>query len=215
MAEIKALYLDGVIWHTNHFQAIIDWFNPDEDTTTAATTTVTDAPTDPPTTQPTQSTDAPSSAPTTAFLSFGIAVVCLVLNLWVNWPRLGWERQRLSTSCWMTIFELLLIVILNEWQNKNWFRSVCLKSFFFGGKWWMSWKWSPFLDFLQICWWHFCSAKWLAFENGRKWDQTMGKIIYTKKLVIGRHLVRTWNSWLGLFVQHMVLGFRSAKNVIL
>jgi hypothetical protein len=81
VAEIKALYLDGVIWHTNHFQAIIDWFNPDEDTTTAATTTVTDAPTDPPTTQPTQSTDAPSSAPTTAFLSFGIAVVCLVLNL--------------------------------------------------------------------------------------------------------------------------------------
>lgn len=92
MAEIKALYLDAVTWHTNHFQLIVDWFEPFVDTTTTGTDAPTNPPTNPPTDPPTNPptnppttdppTDAPSSAPTTvAFLSFGIAVLCLALNL--------------------------------------------------------------------------------------------------------------------------------------
>ncbi|KAG4075971.1 hypothetical protein HA402_003797 [Bradysia odoriphaga] len=87
VSEIEALYMDGVTWHNNHFQAIIDWFGPDEETTTQTTVTEvptnqpTNPPTDPPTTQPPQTTDAPSSAPTGVILSFGIAIVCLALNL--------------------------------------------------------------------------------------------------------------------------------------
>lgn len=83
-SEIRRIYLDGITWHDDHFDAIVGWLTPDEDTTV-----ITIPPTVPPTDPPTQPTTQPTNSPTTEppssahsiILSFGLFIACLVLNL--------------------------------------------------------------------------------------------------------------------------------------